>query len=91
MNKTGDYSNLLEILVKDFTWPTEYMFKFIVPFNADNLNDLKILFKPSAKITHRESANSKYISFTAKQRMDNPDEVIDIYKAAEKIEKIIAI
>lgn len=91
MNKATDYSKLLEILVRDFTWPTEYMFKFIVPFSADNLNAVSALFNDTAKIAHRESKGSKYISFTAKQRMENPDDVIAIYREAEKIDNIIAI
>ena len=91
MNKTVDYSKLLEILVKDFTWPSPYMFKFIVPFESEGLNQLKVLFNSTAKITHKESSSSKYISFTALQLMDNPDEVIEIYKSAEKIDKIISI
>ncbi len=67
------------------------MFKFIVPFNSDSLNSLKSLFDSNAKITHKESKNSKYISFTALQMMGNPDDVISIYKSAEKIDKIISI
>ncbi len=86
-----DYSKLLEILVKDFSWPTNYMFKFIVPFESEGLNQLKVLFNDTAKITHKESSNSKYLSFTALQIMDNPDEVINIYRKAEIIDKIISI
>ncbi len=91
MDKTEDYSKLLELLVKDFTWPTEYMFKFIVPFEAEKLNAVKALFDKSADIKHKESKSSKYISFTATQMMDNPDDVIAVYRNAEKIDKIIAI
>ena len=54
-------------------------------------DELKALFADDAKIKHRESKSSKYISFTASQMMDNPDDIIAIYKQAEKIEKIIAI
>lgn len=86
-----DYQKLLARLVKDFSWPSNYMFKFIVPFNVDSLNQLKALFSPDAKVSHRESKGGKYISVTAVQRMDNPDDVIDIYMKAEKIDKIIAL
>lgn len=91
MNKTGDYSKLLELLVRDFSWPSKYMFKFVVPFEAKSLEILKSLFSKDAEIKHRESKTSKFISFTATQMMDNPDDVVDIYKKAEKIDKIIAI
>lgn len=86
-----DYSNLMLRLVKDFTWPTNYMFKFIVPFEADYLNSVKLLFSEKSTINHRESKNSKYISVTALQMCENPDEVIAIYKKAEEISNIIAL
>lgn len=91
VDKSMDYSQLLLNLVKDFVWPTDYMFKFIIPFEPESLNKVKSLFSKDAKITHRESSGSKYISFTAIQIMDNPDDVIEIYKKAESIDRIIAL
>ncbi|OIO99400.1 MAG: hypothetical protein AUJ98_11285 [Bacteroidetes bacterium CG2_30_33_31] len=90
-SKSLDYNNLLFHLVKDFSWPNEYMFKFIVPFDVSSLNELKALFHSKAKVSHRESKNGKYISLTALQIMENPDEVIEIYLKAEKIKDIIAL
>jgi len=87
----GKYGKLFEMLVKDFTWPTDYMFKFIVPFEADNLNILKSFFNESAKIKHKESKSGKYISFSAVQRFDDPMDIIDIYKKAEVIKKIVSL
>ena len=90
-NKPLDYSKLMLRLVKDFSWPSKYMYKFILPFDVESLNELKLLFNDAAKITHRESKTGKYISLTAVQMMDNPDEVIALYQKAEKINKIIAL
>ena len=90
-NKALDYNKLMLRLVKDFSWPSKYMFKFIVPFEAGLLNEVKSLFAEEAEITHRESKNGNYISVTAIQLMDNPDEVIAIYRSAENIERIIAL
>ena len=87
----GKYGKLMELLVRDFTWPTDYMFKFIVPFEADNLNTLKSFFSKDAKIKHKESKNGKYISFSAVQNFDDPMDIIDIYKKAEVIEKIVSL
>jgi hypothetical protein len=91
MNTAPDYAQLLEILVREFSWPSKYMFKFVVPFNPESLQQLRVLFDESAVISHRESKNSKFISFSAVQMMDNPDQIIAIYKQAEKIEKIVAL
>lgn len=90
-SKPLDYSKLMLRLVKDFTWPSNYMFKFIIPFEANSLNSLKLLFDKSVEITHRESKTGKYISVTAIQLMNNPDEVVAIYQKAEKIKNIIAL
>ncbi len=86
-----DYQKLLARLVKDFTWPNDYMFKFIVPFNPESLHKVKALFSETATLSHRESSNGSYISVTAIQRMEDPDKVIEIYQEAAKIEKIIAL
>ncbi|RUA28867.1 MAG: DUF493 domain-containing protein [Bacteroidetes bacterium] len=87
----GKYGKLFELLVRDFTWPTDYMFKFIVPFEADNLNTLKSFFSDKAEIKHKESKNGKYISFSAVQKFDDPMDIIDIYKKAEGIKKLISL
>ncbi|MCK5856538.1 MAG: hypothetical protein KAG64_03550 [Bacteroidales bacterium] len=87
----GKYGKLFELLVKDFTWPTDYMFKFIVPFSADNLNKLKSYFSEDAIIKHQESKSGKYISFSATQKFDDPMDIIDIYTKAEEIEKIVSL
>ncbi len=91
LSKSIDYSNLMLRLVKDFTWPNSYMFKFIVPFEPEYLNMLKLLFSEETSLVHRESKNSKYISVTAVQNCADPDEVIAIYRGAEKIKNIIAL
>jgi putative lipoic acid-binding regulatory protein len=67
------------------------MFKFIVPFEVEALNSVKALFSENAQVKHRESSGGKYVSVTAVQLMDNPDEVIEIYRRAEAINKIIAL
>lgn len=90
MDKKLDYSNLKELLENE-TWPRIYMFKFIVPFEPESLNMLKELFDDDAKIKHRESSDSNYIAFTAKQRMQSSTAVIEVYKQAEQIDKIIAL
>jgi len=87
----GKYGKLMELLVRDFTWPTDYMFKFIVPFEAENLTLLKSFFSKEAKIDHKESKSGKYISFSAVQKFDDPMDIIDIYKKAEAIKKIVSL
>ena len=89
--KKIDYMGLLTHLIKDFTWPTEYLFKFIVPFEGEKLNQLRAIFPENTNLKHQESKTGKYISVTALILMDNPDDVIEIYQKAEKIENIISL
>jgi len=91
IKELGKYGKLFEMLVQDFTWPNDYMFKFIIPFEADNLNVLKSFFSEDAIIKHKESKNGKYISFSAVQRFDDPMDIIDIYTKAEVIKKIVSL
>ena len=86
-----DYMQLMVHLFRDYTWPNDYLFKFIIPFEAEKLNAIKAIFKEDTKITHTESKTSKYISVTAIQRMEHPDDVIEMYKKAEEIDKIVIL
>lgn len=90
MDKMEDFDKLKELLDDD-EWPREYMFKFIIPFEAEPLNSLKNIFDDDAKITHRESNSSNFISFTAVQIMYSSDSIIEIYKEAGKIDNLISL
>jgi len=80
-NKLNDIEN----------WPTLYMFKFIVPVSHKNIAQVESLFTENAVIYRKESRNGKYISITAKQYMENPQQIIDVYVKASNINSIIAL
>ncbi len=93
MSDTNDkYEKLKKQLVEGFSWPTVYMFKFIVPAQNKNLAQLESLFNSEeSEISIRQSKTGKFISLTAKEMMLDADKVIDRYIAAESIEGIIAL
>jgi len=91
MKDKKEYDKLKEMLEDDFTWPREYMFKFIVPFSPKSIEETEALFTADANITMRESKSLKYMSITAKQIMKNPNEVIAVYHKAEAIEGIMGL
>ena len=66
-----------------------YMFKFIVP--AGNEKEVENLFLPNHKVTQKNSKNGNYISLTSEIMAGSSDQVIEIYKAATKIEGVIAL
>lgn len=69
-------------------WPTDYLFKFIVP--SDELDDMKrVLGNERLKV--RASSKGNYMSVTARRRVASSDDVIAIYKAAGDVEGVIAL
>ena len=71
------------------SWPSLYMFKFIVP--VSNVSKVKDLFLPNHKVTSKKSKNGKFVSLTTKIMAGSSLQVVDIYKAATKIEGLIAL
>lgn len=82
------YAGFKEKLDNEYEWPALYMFKFIVP--KKNESGVKELF-PDTTLQTKDSRSGKYVSFTAKLIMESSDEVIGIYKEAQKIKGIIAL
>ena len=83
-----DYSDFIEKLENQHSWPSEYMFKFIVPSDVEN--EIKQIFSGQS-ITSRESSKGNYTSITVKMMINSTDEVIRIYEEAHKVEGVIAL
>lgn len=77
-------------LVMDETvsFPTEYLFKFIVP--VSEVHNVILILK-GLDIDERASANGKYISVSGKGIFHSSDEIIKIYKSASVIQGIISL
>lgn len=89
--KKDFYKNLHRKLSKLTSWPSVYMFKFIVPADSEKIALVEGLFDESVNIQHKYSSSGKYVSITGKEVMLDPDEVIKRYEAAERIEGIISL
>jgi hypothetical protein len=77
-----------ELLDDQNDWPTRYTFKFIAP--SSHVDELKAVFDDHP-VRVRESSKGNYMSVTAHIRMASSDEVIEIYKEASQIEKVISL
>ena len=86
-----DYEGLKEKLNKVHSWPTVYMFKFIVPDYPQKLARVQALFSPEAEVYYKSSKNGNYISVTGKEVVLGPEEVIRVYQKAEDINDIVAL
>ena len=90
--KEAFYVKLKERLSLTTKFPTEYLYKFIVPAGGNQVDEIKELFKEkSIKFTTKNSKTGKYISISIRVNLSSPDEVISYYTKAEKIKGIISL
>lgn len=80
--------NLKEKLDQQYSWPSLYMFKFIV---AKGEEDKVLHLFPQNDVAVKESKNGNYVSVTAKVMMCSSDDIIKIYEEAYKIEGVISL
>jgi putative lipoic acid-binding regulatory protein len=86
-----DYIAFKQKLEQENSFPTVYMFKFIVEADNKKIALVENLFNEDAHITTKESAGGKYFSITSKQVVLNADEIIELYKKAAEIEGLIGL
>jgi putative lipoic acid-binding regulatory protein len=88
MKHTFDRQAFKDKLEAQTTFPTLYMFKFIVPNGSEKLVAALL---PNNKMTLKHSSKGKYVSATIKAMMPNSDSILDIYEKASKIEGVISL
>ena len=91
--KTEDfYIRLKSELEESTTWPSVYLYKFIVPTNATNVNLVENTFNNmGAVIKTQASKTGKYTSISINVTMQNADAVIEKYQELATIEGIISL
>lgn len=82
------WDNFQELLEDQIDFPSEYLFKFIVP--ASNLDELRDVFG-GHPVEVRQSSEGNYVSVTARMEMRSSDEVIAVYNAAAEVEDVISL
>ena len=83
-----DEASFLEKLEGSHQFPDEYTFKFIVkPEHQTRVESLL----PGADIKLKPSSGNKYVSVTLSRVMATSQEVVEVYKEANKIEGITAL
>ncbi|MBU2915506.1 MULTISPECIES: DUF493 domain-containing protein [Reichenbachiella] len=70
------------------SFPTLYMFKFIVP--EAQVGAVNALF-PKHDVKLKPSKNGKYVSATIQVMAGSSDQVIEVYESAKNIEGIISL
>jgi hypothetical protein len=86
------YTKLKSELEKTTVFPAEYLYKFILPTGEDKKAAIRAVFATTtATIEEKPSSSGKYTAYSIRLKVQNPDEVIDYYKEAGKIEGIISL
>lgn len=87
------YENLKIQLENTTSWPSLYMYKFILPKTSNQSQELLDIFDNlGAVIDSKKSKTGKYTSFSIKVKLKNPESVIEKYKeVASKIKGVISL
>ncbi|WP_372768639.1 DUF493 family protein [Lutibacter sp.] len=91
-NRAEFYEKLKKKLDESNIFPSEYLFKFIVSSHEEKIKQVEDLFDfKGAVITKTSSKTGKFTSVSIHVIMKEADDIIFIYKEAEKIEGIISL
>ena len=87
------YKKLKDQLYDTSSWPTEYLYKFIIKSDSFKKNTIEHIFdNMGAVIQTTESKKGTYISVSVNVEMKDPETVIKKYKeVAEKVEGVISL
>ncbi|WP_299052226.1 DUF493 family protein [uncultured Polaribacter sp.] len=93
MSIENDFYTKLKLQLDDTTtFPADYMYKFIVPSDGNQVEEVAQIFNDSgAVINTKKSKTGKYISLSIVLKVASADKVIWYYKKAEKIKGIISL
>ncbi|MET1259129.1 DUF493 family protein [Flagellimonas sp. DF-77] len=86
------YNRLREQLLEDSTWPSTYLYKFIVPTDTEKIGRIQAIFDvPGAVIESKQSKKGTYTSVSITLKAKDPDAIIEKYKEVAVIEGVISL
>lgn len=88
MEQTFDKVAFKEKLESSSTFPTRYLFKFILPKGKEAA---VIALFPNEDVLLKPSSGGKYVSTTIQKWVDDADQILAIYERAATIEGIISL
>ena len=86
------YARLKEELLKSTDWPSDYLYKFIIPTDPEKSRQISQIFdNTGAVIRSKKSSKGKYTSLSVTVHLKDPDEVIAKYREVSKVEGVISL
>lgn len=91
--KTQEFYERLKVeLEMNTSWPSEYLYKFIVPSKQESIEQVEQAFdQMGAVIKTTKSRTGKFTSVSVNVEMKDPQEVINKYLEVSTIEGIISL
>jgi putative lipoic acid-binding regulatory protein len=91
-DKEAFYKKLQWQLEDTTQFPSDYLFKFIVPTSDNQVEEVENLFNnKGAVINTKKSKTGKYVSVSIVLHIENAATVIEYYQKAAKIKGIISL
>ncbi|UII76076.1 DUF493 domain-containing protein [Flagellimonas sp. HMM57] len=86
------YARLKEQLLENTKWPSNYLYKFIVPTDKEKIDQITNIFNMAgAVIESKQSKKGTYTSVSITVLLNSPDEVIAKYKEVSGVEGVISL
>jgi putative lipoic acid-binding regulatory protein len=86
------YERLLKQLEEDTTWPSPYLFKFIVSAENEKIAEIRSIFDDvDADIITRDSSKGTYTSVSVRVTLDSPQHVVKKYIEVSSVEGVISL
>ena len=86
------YAKLKEKLQESTTWPSTYLYKFIVPTDEQRISQIQEIFdNTGAVIESKKSKKGTYTSLSITVDLEDPDAVIQKYKEVSVVEGVISL
>ncbi len=91
--KSEEFYKKLKVQLADSTaWPSDYLYKFIVPTKGDGIEKIQNIFdNTGAVIESKKSKKGKYTSISITVNLKDPDAVIQKYKEVGEVEGVISL
>lgn len=91
--KSEEFYKKLKVQLADTsTWPSNYLYKFIVPTDEGKIKQIQDIFdNTGAVIESKQSKKGTYTSISVTVNLNSPDAVIEKYKEVGKVEGVISL
>ncbi|MCR9228108.1 MAG: DUF493 family protein [Flavobacteriaceae bacterium] len=86
------YAKLKDQLLESTSWPSTYLYKFIVPTDERRISQIHDIFdNTGAVIESKKSKKGTYTSLSITVDLKDPDAVIEKYKEVSVVEGVISL